>query len=35
MYEMTPEALPSLIDQDGVCPTSQCVGLGLPANWIV
>jgi hypothetical protein len=35
MYELTPEFLPSLIDKDAVCTTNQCVGLGLPANWIV
>jgi hypothetical protein len=35
MYEMTPEFLPSLVNKDAACNTNPCVGLGLPANWIV
>lgn len=35
MYELTPQYLPSLADRDAACTTNQCVGLGLPANWIV
>ena len=34
-YEMSPSQLPSLVNQDGVCLSSACDGLGQPANWIV